>query len=259
MPSLKRIDLLGSPIDIMDVEDLDKVVESAIETGERKIIGNHNLHSLFLYQRDPVMRSYYGAAHHIHVDGMGVVLLARIAKIALERKHRITYLDYFAHLLPMAAQRGWRVFYLGTKPEVVARGVSKLRQKYEGLQIEFAHGYFDQRPGSEDSESILRTIATYRPHILLIGMGMPNQERWVYHHRDQIEANAIFNAGGYMDYIAGAVPSPPRWMGRMGLEWLFRLVAEPRRLASRYLIEPWYVIWALLAMRRKQQSATDRA
>jgi N-acetylglucosaminyldiphosphoundecaprenol N-acetyl-beta-D-mannosaminyltransferase len=259
MPSLKRFDLLGSSIDIMDVEDLDTVVESAIETGERKIIGNHNLHSLFLYQRDPVMRSYYGAAHHIHVDGMGVVLLARIAKVPLEHKHRITYLDYFAHLLPIAARRGWRVFYLGTTPEVVARGVSKLRAENPGLQIEFDHGYFDHRPGSEDSERILRTIAAYRPHILLIGIGMPKQEQWVYHHRDQIQANAIFNAGGYMDYIGGAVPTPPRWMGHMGLEWLFRLISEPRRLASRYLVEPWYVIWALLAMRRKQQSAADRA
>ncbi|HET7892668.1 MAG TPA: WecB/TagA/CpsF family glycosyltransferase [Candidatus Sulfotelmatobacter sp.] len=259
MRSLKRFDLLGSPIDIMDVDDLDGVVESAIESGQRKIIGNHNIHSLFLYQRNAAMRAYYEAAHNIHVDGMGVVLLGKLANIPLKRKHRITYLDYFAHLLPMAAQRGWRVFYLGTKPEIVARGVERLRERCKGLQIEYAHGYFDHRPGSEDGKRILQTIANYRPHILLVGIGMPKQEQWVYEHRDQLEANAIFNAGGYMDYIGGAVPTPPRWMGRLGLEWFYRLISEPRRLAARYLVEPWFVIWALLALRRKPESAADRA
>lgn len=259
MRSLKRFDLLGSPIDVMDVEDLDNLVESAIASGQKKIIGNHNIHSLFLYQRNPQMRAYYDAAHHIHVDGMGVVLLAKLANIPLERKHRITYLDYFAHLLPRAADKGWRVFYLGTKREIVAEGVSRLRKRFEGLQIEYADGYFDHRPGSEDGKRILKAISNYRPHILLVGIGMPKQEQWVYEHRDEIEANAIFNAGGYMDYIGGAVPTPPRWMGRVGLEWLYRLISEPRRLASRYLVEPWFVIWALLALRRKPESATDRA
>jgi N-acetylglucosaminyldiphosphoundecaprenol N-acetyl-beta-D-mannosaminyltransferase len=259
MRPLKRFDLLGSPIDIMDVDDLDTVVESAIASGQKKIIGNHNIHSLFLYQRNPQMRAYYDAAHNIHVDGMGVVLLAKLANIPLERKHRITYLDYFAHLLPMAAQRGWRIFYLGTKPEIVARGVSRLRERFKGLQIEYAHGYFDHRAGSEDGKRILQTIANYRPHILLVGIGMPKQEQWVYEHRDEIKANAIFNAGGYMDYIGGAVPTPPRWIGRMGLEWLYRLLSEPRRLFTRYLVEPWFVIYALLSPRRKAVSATDRA
>lgn len=259
MRSLKRFDLLGSPIDLMDEEALDAVVESAIATGQKKIIGNHNIHSLFLYQRNAAMRAYYDAAHNIHVDGMGVVWLAQLAKIPLERKHRITYLDYFAHLLPMAAERGWRVFYLGTKPEIVARGISRLREQCKGLQIEYAHGFFDHRPGSEDNKRILKTINDYRPHILLVGIGMPKQEQWVYDHRLEIEANAIFNAGGYMDYIAGAIPTPPRWMGRLGLEWLYRLVSEPRRLAFRYLIEPWFVFWALLTVRRKPESVTDRA
>src|SRR5690606_21110319 len=75
--------------------------------------------------------------------------------------------------------------------------------------------------------------------ILIVGMGMPRQEIWVYENRSSLSATVILTAGACMDYIAGAVPVPPRWLGPIGLEWAYRLATNPRRLATRYLLEPW--------------------
>lgn len=76
----------------------------------------------------------------------------------------------------------------------------------------------------------------------MVGMGMPRQEHWVVEYHERIEANVIWLVGACFDYVAGAIPTPPRWMGRVGLEWLYRLYSEPQRLASRYLLEPWSLV-----------------
>jgi N-acetylglucosaminyldiphosphoundecaprenol N-acetyl-beta-D-mannosaminyltransferase len=89
---------------------------------------------------------------------------------------------------------------------------------------------------------VLEEINRIRPQLLLIGMGMPRQEHWVYDNLEHLAANAIVLSGACFDYIAGAIPTPPRWMGQIGLEWLYRLATEPRRLWRRYLLEPWALL-----------------
>ena len=93
---------------------------------------------------------------------------------------------------------------------------------------------------------MMAAIKEYRPHLLILGMGMPRQEHWLFDHLEQLPETAILNAGAAIDYVAGAVRTPPRWAGRFGLEWLFRLAAEPDRLWRRYLVEPWYILGLFL-------------
>ncbi len=92
-----------------------------------------------------------------------------------------------------------------------------------------------------DDELVVEKINAFRPHVLMVGMGMPRQERWILHRFDELDANAILQSGACFDYVAGAIPTPPRWLGRFGLEWLYRLACEPVRLWRRYLVEPWLV------------------
>jgi N-acetylglucosaminyldiphosphoundecaprenol N-acetyl-beta-D-mannosaminyltransferase len=97
------------------------------------------------------------------------------------------------------------------------------------------------------NHEILTLIKEYQPHILMVGMSMPRQEHWILDNIESISANVILPSGAAIDYIAGAVPTPPRWAGKVGLEWLFRLVAEPRRLWRRYFVEPLFLLkWFLL-------------
>jgi N-acetylglucosaminyldiphosphoundecaprenol N-acetyl-beta-D-mannosaminyltransferase len=89
-------------------------------------------------------------------------------------------------------------------------------------------------------------INAYAPHVLFVGMGMPRQEIWILDNQTSLNANAILPAGALMDYMAGEIPTPPRWLASLYLEWLYRLISEPARLWRRYLVEPWFVLGQVL-------------
>jgi N-acetylglucosaminyldiphosphoundecaprenol N-acetyl-beta-D-mannosaminyltransferase len=149
-------------------------------------------------------------------------------------------------MLPTAVKRDWRIFYVGSTAEAAAIGEAVLRARFPGLQLRVHHGHFDANYKSEESSRVLAAISEYRPHILFVGMGVPRQERWILENLEDIDANVILPSGATLDYIAGAKRMAPRWMGRLGLEWAFRLATEPRRLAFRYLVEPWGLLSAVL-------------
>lgn len=188
---------------------------------------------------------------------MALVFLGKLLGLPLRREQRVTYVDWIDPLMAEAAQRGWRVFYLGSQPGIAERGAKILQEKFSGLQIATAHGYFDANPDSQENQAVLTAIKIYQPHVLMVGMSMPRQEHWVLDNLDSLCANVILPSGAAIDYIAGAVPTPPRWAGRLGLEWLFRLIAEPKRLGRRYLVEPWFVLRLLLIEGFKQRYLTN--
>jgi N-acetylglucosaminyldiphosphoundecaprenol N-acetyl-beta-D-mannosaminyltransferase len=244
----KTYRILGTKVNALSMPQLNALVSESIQNNQRCVIANHNLHSIYLYHHDARMRQFYAKADYTHVDGMILVLIGKLFRLPLQRQHRVTYADWTPDLMLEAARNQWRVFYLGSKPGVAQRGAEVLQQQFPGLQIAIAHGYFDAN--SNENQQILDRIRTYKPHVLMVGMSMPRQEHWILNNLDKIEANAILPAGAAIDYIAGAVPTPPRWAGRLGLEWLFRLLAEPQRLWQRYLVEPWYLLGWVLFNRR---------
>ncbi|PAX51023.1 WecB/TagA/CpsF family glycosyltransferase [Brunnivagina elsteri] len=232
---------LGIQIDALSIPELNSVIAESVEQSRKWIIANHNLHSLYLYHHDARMRTFYTKAEYTHIDGMPLVMFGKLLGYPLQRQQRVTYVDWVNPLMAEATRQGWRIFYLGSKPGVADKGVRILRDRFPGLQIACAHGYIEARKDSPENQAVLSAIATYQPHILMVGMGMPRQEYWISDNLEDIHANAILTSGACIDYIAGTVPTPPRWMGRFGLEWLYRLVSEPKRLWKRYLLEPWFV------------------
>lgn len=229
------------------IDELIQYIAMAISKQERWIIANHNLHSIYLFQLDQKMREFYKRAYIIHIDGMPLIYWGRILGYPLRHDQRVTYVDLIHPLIASAAREGWRIYYLGGKPTVAALAAEKLRCQYPKLQIATHHGYFQP----EQHRAILQDISMFKPHILMVGMGMPRQEHWIIDHIDDLTANAILTAGACFDYIAGVIPTPPRWIGKIGLEWLYRLLSEPRRLSKRYLIEPWYLLPLAVADLRK--------
>ncbi|MGA2114627.1 MAG: WecB/TagA/CpsF family glycosyltransferase [Bryobacteraceae bacterium] len=232
-------------------------MERAVARRETSIIANHNLHSLYLHKTDLRMQRFYRHAGCVHIDGMAIVLLAKLSGFSVTRNERVTYVDWVPHIMRMAIGRAWRLFYLGSKPGVAELAADRLRKQYPGLHIETAHGYFPAERCSPENRDILDRLRAYKPHILLVGMGMPRQEHWILDNLDDLSGTTILTVGAAFDYYAGAVAVPPRWAGRIGLEWLFRLVAEPRRLWKRYLVEPWLLLAILISSLRKnsQQAA----
>lgn len=234
--------ILQVHLDALSISDLNCLIAQAVKQGERWIIANHNLHSIYLYHRDRKMQAFYAKANYVHIDSMPLVFFGRLLGYPLKKEHRVTYVDWTNPLIAAAAEEGWRIFYLGSKSGVAEKGAQILREKFPGLEITTADGYFDARSNSPENLAILARINNYQPNVLMVGMGMPRQEHWILDNLESLSTNAILCAGATIDYVAGVVPTPPRWAGRWGLEWLFRLIAEPKRLFHRYLVEPWFLL-----------------
>lgn len=234
--------ILGLRVNAFSNHDFVNLVSSAVKARERFIIASHNLHSLYLCHRVSRMVHFYSIADYVLIDGMSLILLGRVFGIPLEREHRAAFLDFMPLLLPEAVKKRWRVYYLGSRPGVAERAAAQLRKEHPGLEIRTHHGYFNAEKSGKENQNVVAEIAAYAPHILFVGMGMPRQEIWILENRNDIRANVIFPCGASADYVAGEIPTAPRWTARLYLEWLYRLMSEPTRLWRRYLVEPWFIL-----------------
>jgi N-acetylglucosaminyldiphosphoundecaprenol N-acetyl-beta-D-mannosaminyltransferase len=242
---IKQIDactLLGVRVHRLTIESLFDVITQSIETRTGCVVGHHNLHSVYLFHHDVRMRAFYDeVADYVFIDGMPLVFWGRVLGVPLTREHRFTSVDWLPLLMERCAAQGWRVFYLGGTPSVVQAGIPALQQRFPGLAIAARDGYFDAASDTAN-RAILDEVAAWSPDLLLVGMGMPRQEQWILAHRSALAVPCILPVGAALDYVTGAIPTPPRWLSHLGFEWLARLVAEPRRLARRYLVEPWFLV-----------------
>lgn len=189
------------------------------------------------------MREFYRLAYCTYVEGMGVLMLARLFGHRLPRAKRVANLDWIDPLMQVACERGWKVYFLGAEPGVGEKAAENLRAHFPGLQVKTEHGFFDRN--SAENEEVLDRVRAEKPNLLFLGLGMPLQEGWIVKNWDRLEGNAIFNAGNLIRFVAGVVPTPPRWTGQLGIEWAYRLVTEPRKLWRRYLVEPFVLLLGL--------------
>jgi N-acetylglucosaminyldiphosphoundecaprenol N-acetyl-beta-D-mannosaminyltransferase len=244
--STKLMRIFNVAIDPLSIVQLNELIAQAIDNNQKWIVANHNLHSIYIYHHEQKMRDFYDKSKYTHIDGMALVLLGKILGLPLQREQRVTYVDWTNPLMEISAQCGWRIFYLGSRPGVAEQGAKILRSRFSGLEIMTANGYFDPHPDSQENQDILTQIQIYKPNILMVGMGMPRQEYWIVDNLEQLSNCVILPCGATLDYVAGVIPTPPRWAGKIGLEWLFRLIAEPTRLWQRYLVEPWFLLKLLI-------------
>jgi N-acetylglucosaminyldiphosphoundecaprenol N-acetyl-beta-D-mannosaminyltransferase len=251
LPKLQRFDISYISCNALNITTLNFLVANAIDNDEQIIIGNHNLHSMYLFAKTPEFREFYACCTYIHIDGMPLVLLAKFLGLAVERAHRVTYVDWFPHLLSHANERHFRIFYLGSKTKNLQKAQKLIAKAHPAISFDYHDGYFDVKGNQNDV--IIRKINDFQPDLLFVGMSMPKQEIWIKNNYSALNAHVTLNCGAVIDYYVGAIRTPPRWMGRIGLEWLYRLIDEPSRLAKRYLIEPFAVLlFIILHQIRKQ-------
>lgn len=260
----ERVRVLGGSVDLVRPEEVFHFVTGKLEAGQSAIVANHNLHSLYLIGQDPRIGEFYKAADLIEVDSTPLIFWARLVGRASRRFHRCTYLDWRDAFWALASRKGWKVFFVGGAPGVGEKAVERIRQDWPNARIETHHGYFDAVSGSAENEAVLARIRDYAPDIVLVGMGMPRQEIWTLENHKAYGPAATFTVGGAFDYEAGVQKAAPRWMGPLGLEWLFRLTADPKRLFSRYCVEPWSLIGPAVgdvarALSQRGSQATDKA
>jgi N-acetylglucosaminyldiphosphoundecaprenol N-acetyl-beta-D-mannosaminyltransferase len=204
-----------------------------------------NVHVLNTAYRDPELRRILNQADLVYCDGAGVKLGARL--LGYHLPERMTGADWIELLCTACAERGTMLYFLGSQPGVAARAAELLQARYPRLRVAGTHHGYLADPAV--SSAAIAAVNGARPHILLVGMGTPTQERWISSHRRQLEVPVVWAVGALFDFVASVQPRGPRWMLDHGLEWLCRLWADPPRLWKRYIVGNPLFIWRVLMQR----------
>ncbi len=220
---------------------LDCVAEMIVE-GTPHQIATANPEFVMLAQRDPAFRAVLERADLCMADGVGLLWAAR--RLGRPLPERVTGSDAVPLIAARAARQGWRLYLLGAAPGVAERTAAILRERYPGLQIA---GVYAGSPADRDAPAIVARICQARADVLLVAYGAPAQDLWIARHRDELAVPVMMGVGGTFDHIAGVQRRAPAWLQRLGLEWLFRLVTQPRRW-RRQLTIPQF-IWRVLRSR----------
>jgi N-acetylglucosaminyldiphosphoundecaprenol N-acetyl-beta-D-mannosaminyltransferase len=237
----QKINLLGVKTNVFTQHELLEYIKYAIIKNKKFTVISLNLHSVYLSVKYTFMKSVCEPGVS-HIDGLPIVYMGKILGYPLNRLHRITWVDLMDPFLQMLANNNSSVYYLGGDENTVTRGISLIKKKYPNLEIQYRNGYFDCNPSSTENKMIVAQINSFKPKVLMVGMGMLRQEKWILENFNDLDCNAIMTCGAAIEYIAGKVSTPPRWMGRTGLEWAYRFFENPKRFWYRYLVEPWFVL-----------------
>jgi N-acetylglucosaminyldiphosphoundecaprenol N-acetyl-beta-D-mannosaminyltransferase len=221
---LPSVRLLGIRVHRLTLDQAVEVIRGFIREGGAHQVVTLNGAMLARAATDPSLRDLVGRASLVTADGAGVLLAGRILGVTLPG--RVPGIDIIDRLCAAGAPSGIRMFLLGARPGVADDAAAALHRRYHGVDIVGTHhGYF----ADQDDAAITGLIRTSRPHVLLVAMGFPRQEQWIVSHLDALGTPVCIGVGGTLDVLAGRSPRAPRWMQRAGLEWLYRLVREPRR------------------------------
>lgn len=233
---MRRIQILGTSIDIDDMESSVQIIGNAVSAGTRLRIVTANPEMIYLAARDDRLQQAINCADLVLPDGIGVVWAARRQGVKL--RERVTGIDLTYRLLEEGNRKGWRFFLLGAKPGVAETAVFKLYKRYPRITFACYHGYFSK----EEEIEVISRIKKFSADILLAGLGCPLQEYWLAENSDL--AVVSMGIGGTIDVLAGKVKRAPRWVRKIGLEWLYRLGRNPGRI-KRQINLPRYVLEVL--------------
>lgn len=207
-------------------------LEDALACTQKHTVFYANIYAVNLAEHDSVFKKSFAQADLVFCDGQGLRLGA--ALLGKPLPERFTPPDWIHRLAASCATHGYGIFLLGGEPGVAATAAARLIERHPGLRVASHHGYLSTDPLVE--AAALEAIAAFQPALLLVGMGMPIQERWVTARRNDLAVPVVMTVGALFDYLAETVPRGPRWLTDHGFEWLCRLWYEPRRLWRRYLL-----------------------
>ncbi len=241
-----RRELLGTTVHAVSLAGALEWVGERIAARDGGYVVTLNGALLVQTARDPGLREVVNDAGLVTADGIGVILAARI--LGVEVLERVAGIDLAVALCARAPSAGWRIYLLGGAPGVAAATDEALRQRHPGLQIVgLHHGFFPP----EDEHTVIAEIRQARPDVLLVAFGAPRQERWMRQWKRALDVPVSIGVGGSFDVLAGRIARAPRWMQRVGIEWLYRLLREPRRWSVVRTIPPLF----LLALRERWRRA----
>lgn len=247
---MRRIRFLNAYFDPLTLPQTVDAVFKLIGSGHRGWLCTVNVAILIMMRTDARLQSFVDRAALVVADGQPLVWCAPWFGQPLPE--RVTGVDLVEALCERAAHEGSRVYLLGATAEIVATVAQRLCGRHPNLQIEYADGYF----AKEDAPARAERIRASGAKILFVGMGVPRQENFLEEQWERLGVDMAIGVGGSFDVLAGLRSRAPIWVQKIGMEWLFRLIQEPRRLFMRYLATNSSFVWLLVCelLKRNRKS-----
>lgn len=254
-----HVDVLGVQVSAVDMGQALDTIEAWIADGRRHYVCAAGAHGIMESQRDETLRAIHNQAGMVTPRGMPLVWMSRL--MGHPRTDRVCGPGLMRALSELSARRGWRQFYYGGEIGVGDRLAATLATAHPGLAVAGTLSPPFRALTAEEDAGVVEQINAARPDIVWVGLSTPRQEYWMASHIGRIDAPVLIGVGAAFDTLVGRKAEAPLWMQRNGLEWLFRLSREPRRLLRRYArIVPGFLVAAGSQLaRRAVFTARDRA
>lgn len=240
-----KVNIGDVSIDNVTFDEAIGKIEYLIMNRKPSLIVTPNADHIVRLQKDELFLKIYKDADLVLADGMSLVFASKILKTPF--KEKISGSDLFPVLCKVADKKGYRLFFLGGRPGACIKAADEMKSQYKNLIIS---GTYSPPFGFENDKAemakINKMIKKAKPDILFVGLGSPKQEYWIYQNYKTLDVPVSIGVGVTFEFYSGMVRRAPRWMQRVGFEWFWRLMKEPRRLWKRYLIDDTAFIGIIL-------------
>jgi N-acetylglucosaminyldiphosphoundecaprenol N-acetyl-beta-D-mannosaminyltransferase len=243
----KRVNVLSVGVSAINMTQALDIIGGWIAHRQPNYVCVTGVHGVMESQRDESLRHIHNTAGLVTPDGMPLVWLSRLQG----RRHveRVYGPDLMLELCERSVSKGYRHFLYGGSEEALEQLASNLQQRFPGIQVVGKYSPPFRPLTDEEDNQVVQMINETNPDIVWVGLSTPKQERWMASHMRRLTAPVLLGVGAAFDFHAGLKKQAPQWMQRSGLEWLFRLATEPRRLGPRYLVNnPLFVLLVLKQM-----------
>lgn len=230
------------------IEILSYTVNTSIDSicfdGEKRIVNTINPHSYCEAKKDGHYREALQKSNLLLPDGVGIVWAAKL--LCGKKIEKIAGADLHQHLLTQLNQSGGKVFYMGSAPSTLQKIESKVNQEHPNVKMASYSPPYKADFSDEENQAIVNAINAFKPDVLFVGMTAPKQEKWSYEHKELLDTKIIASIGAVFDFYAGTIKRPGKFWQNMGLEWLPRLLREPKRLWRRNFVSTPHFMWDVL-------------
>ncbi len=233
-----RADILGVKFDTYTFEEAREKALALLELNKKSMIFTPNPEFVLSARKDPEFLKILNHGNLVIPDGIGIIYASRILN-KVRIPERVPGGDLIYAMFDQMRKAGKTAYFLGAAPKIAERAKKNMEEKFPGLKVIGAHdGYFDK----SEEKRIIEEINQLNPDFLLVGLGVIKQERWIYNNRERLNCRAFIGCGGYIDVMAGKVKRAPIFFQKLGLEWLYRLIKEPKRIKRQMFIPVFMAI-----------------
>lgn len=237
----ERVKILGVEIDNITSEEAGEITKQLIETSNKScsLVVAPNVEFIMAAQKDEEFFNILKTSKLATPDSIGVIIGGKLQKKPF--KERIPGQTYLRKVFEVGEKEGWTFYLLGGSGDIPRRAKEHLESIYPNVKIVGYHeGYFKE----DSEEKVIEEINSLQPNVLFVAMGAPRQEKWIYKNKDKLKVDIAAGQGGTFDYEAGNIKRAPVWMQKCGIEWLWRLIREPKRI-KRMTVLPLYLLTIL--------------